>query len=386
MTGPESLIESSTESPTTLNVDLGARSYDIIIGEGLIDQAAAHIQPHLNSSRTYVITDENLATAWLPTLEASLTAAGIDFATKILPAGEQTKSFAYVDELTSWLLDQGVDRKTTLIALGGGVIGDLTGFVAAITLRGIPFIQVPTTLLAQVDSSVGGKTAIDTPQGKNLIGAFHQPALVLIDTDVLDTLPRRQVLAGYAEVVKYGLINAPDFFDWCETNAAALLNGDSRARRHAVETSCRIKAEIVAEDELESGKRALLNLGHTFGHALEAEAGYSDALVHGEAVAFGCLCALELSRRLDLCPGQDVERVRAHFARVGLPTKFRDLNNGSWAASLSAKTIIGHMAKDKKVESGQLTFILARGIGQSFTTRDVPLDILTDLLSELLQT
>ena len=367
-------------APITVEVDLGERAYNIVIGEGLIASAAEHVAPLLAQPATFIITDEHLAGHWLAPLQASLDAAGVGHATKILPAGEQTKSIGYVDELTGWLLDSGIDRKTTLIALGGGVIGDLTGFCAAITLRGIPFIQIPTTLLAQVDSSVGGKTGVDTPHGKNLVGAFHQPKLVLADTGSLDTLPWRQVLAGYAEVVKYGMIGDAGFFEWCEANAGALLAGDAGARRYAIEASCRAKAAIVAEDERESGRRALLNLGHTFAHAFEAEAGYSDTLLHGEAGALGCLAAFELSRRLGLWPGQDVERVRAHLETVGLPVTLAGIADAGW----TPEAIVGHMGKDKKVDAGRITFVLARAIGDAFTTRDVDPDVLDGLLSEIL--
>jgi len=365
---------------STVHVDLGERAYDIRIGGGLIANAGAHIKDLLAGPRVFVVTDEHVAEAWLPALEKALAAEGIEVSTKILPPGEQTKSFTYLEELTSWLLDQGIDRKTTIVAFGGGVIGDLVGFAAAITLRGIPFIQIPTTLLAQVDSSVGGKTAIDMPQGKNLAGAFYQPRLVLADTYALDTLPRRQVLAGYAEVVKYGLINDPDFFEWCEANGPALLNGDAAARRQAVEASCRAKAAIVQADEREAGQRALLNLGHTFAHAFEAQLGYADDLLHGEAVALGCLAAFELSRRLELCPGQDTERLRAHLDAMGLRTTLAGITDAGWTPDV----IIGHMGKDKKVDAGQINFILARGIGQAFVTNEVPQDILRDLLSDIL--
>lgn len=370
----------SEPTMTSLNVDLGDRSYAVEIGNGLIETAGARLKAVVPSPQVFVITDENVAASWLAPLQKSLDHHGIKHATKIFPPGEQTKSIRCIDELTAWLLDQGIDRKTTLVALGGGVIGDLTGFAAAITLRGVPFIQIPTTLLAQVDSSVGGKTGIDTPQGKNLIGAFHQPLLVLADTDTLNTLPRRQVLAGYAEVVKYGMISDPAFFDWCEMNAQALVDGDAEARRYAIEQSCRAKAEIVADDEREAGRRALLNLGHTFAHAFEAEAGYSDKLLHGEAVAFGCLCAFELSHRLELCTGQDVVRVARHLEGIGLPTSVKNIAEPHWTPEL----IIRHMSKDKKTESGQLTFVLARAIGEAFTTRDVPADLLNALVADMM--
>ena len=365
---------------TTVRVDLDDRSYDIVIGPDLISNAGALLSPVLETSRVIVITEDNVAPHWLAPLEESLRTEGITADTKVLPAGEQTKSMDQVTALTDWMLDIGVDRKTAVIALGGGVIGDLTGFCAAITLRGLAFIQIPTTLLAQVDSSVGGKTAVDCRHGKNLIGAFHQPRLVLADTNTLKTLPARQVRAGYAEVVKYGLINDLDFFEWCEAHGAAVLAGDPAAVRRAVEISCRAKAAIVAEDELEAGNRALLNLGHTFGHAFEAEAGLDDTLLHGEGVAFGTLCAFDLSQRMGLCAGQEVARVKAHFTDMGLPTTLDNVAGPTW----TPEVIIGHMGKDKKTEAGKLTFILARGIGQSFICRDVAEDMLHAQLSDIL--
>jgi 3-dehydroquinate synthase len=369
-----------TVPTTTVRVALGRRSYDIRIGDGLMAHAAGHLAPVLGRSPTRIVTDENLAAAWLPRLQAALDGAGIVHATKILPAGEQTKSLGQVATLTDWLLEQGVDRETVLIALGGGVIGDLCGFVAAITLRGIPFVQIPTTLLAQVDSSVGGKTGIDTAQGKNLIGAFHQPRLVLIDTQTLDTLPVRQVRAGYAETIKYGMINDPDFFGWCENNAEKLLRGDPAARRYAIETACRAKAAIVGEDERESGRRAVLNLGHTFAHAFETEAGYGDTLLHGEAVAIGCLCALRLSQQLGLCAAADVDRVRAHLNAVGLPTSLGPIMATPW----SAQAILRHMKKDKKAIGGGLTFVLLRALGDAFISRDVDAETVRGFLSDIL--
>jgi 3-dehydroquinate synthase len=286
----------------------------------------------------------------------------------ILPKGESTKSFAQLERLLDWLLGQHVGRDGLVIALGGGVVGDLAGFAAAITLRGLDFVQVPTTLLSQVDSSVGGKTAINMAHGKNLVGAFHQPGLVLIDTVVLDTLPRREVLAGYGEVVKYGLIRDPDFFDWLESNGAKVLAGDPEARRMAIVESCKAKARIVAADEREIGDRALLNFGHTFGHSLEAEAGYDGGVLHGEAVSIGMILALDLSREMGLCSGQDVDRVRRHFGDVGLPMEITAIpGSREW----SAPALINHMRHDKKVLAGQMRFILARGIGDAFVTAEV---------------
>jgi 3-dehydroquinate synthase len=350
-------------------VALGARAYDILIGEGVLADAGRYIRPLLRHPRVIVVTDEQVAPLHLSPLQQSFDESGIDHRVIVLPAGEQTKDFAHVETLTTRILDAGIERATPLIALGGGVIGDITGFAAAITLRGLPFMQVPTTLLAQVDSSVGGKTGINTRHGKNLIGAFHQPSLVLADIGVLDTLPRRELLAGYAEVVKYGLIGDAAFFAWLEANGAAVLTGDRPARRHAIKTSCLAKAVIVAEDETEKGVRALLNLGHTFGHALEAETGYGDALLHGEAVAIGMVLAFALSARLRLCPADDAARIRRHFADVGLPT---DLGRNVKTASWTVGRLLAHMSKDKKVQSGKMTFILARGIGKAFIAHDVP--------------
>jgi 3-dehydroquinate synthase len=345
-----------------LTVDLAQRSYEILIGRGLIAEAGALMKPVLRRPRVVAITDTNVAKHHLEGLERSLRGAGIAHDSIVLEAGEHTKSFAALEGLLTRLLEMGIERSTTLVALGGGVIGDLVGFAAAIALRGIDFVQIPTTLLAQVDSSVGGKTGIDMPQGKNLVGAFHQPRLVLADTATLDTLPRRQMLAGYAEVVKYGLINDPAFFAWLEAHGADLLDRDDALLRHAVLASCRAKAQVVAEDEREQDRRALLNLGHTFAHALEAECGYSDELLHGEAVAIGMVLAFELSARLGHSPLEDAARVQRHLASVGLPTSPTWIDGRDW----SAERLIRHMGRDKKVRDGRLAFVLARGIGQAF--------------------
>ena len=359
-----------------LRLDLGARSYDILVGRGLIAQAGSRIAPLLKQKRVIIVTDRNVARHHLEGLERSLHASGIVTAAITLEPGEQTKSFAELEDLTSRLFDLKVERHTTLIALGGGVIGDLTGFAAAVTLRGIDFIQIPTTLLAQVDSSVGGKTGINATQGKNLVGSFYQPRLVLTDTATLDTLARRELLAGYAEVVKYGLINDAAFFSWLETNGADLIDGDEAARRHAILVSCRAKAEVVGADEREAGARALLNLGHTFGHALEAECGYSDELLHGEAVAIGMVMAFDLSAQLGLCPLEDAARVQRHLASVGLPTSPGWIDGRDW----SAERLIQHMQRDKKVTGGRIGFVLARGIGKAFFPAHVELDEISALL------
>jgi 3-dehydroquinate synthase len=352
---------------STVTVGLGARSYDIHVGTGLLAQAGALIAPLLARPRTVIVTDETVAALHVPALQASLDRAGIASDTITLPPGEGSKSFAQLAALCDGLLAHGVERKDVVIALGGGVIGDLTGFAASILKRGCRFVQIPTTLLAQVDSSVGGKTGINTAAGKNLIGSFHQPILVLADTGVLATLPPRQLRAGYAEVVKYGLINDTDFFSWCEANGAAVLAGDSAALRYAVAYSCKAKADIVAADERETQDvRALLNLGHTFGHAYEAEAGYSEALLHGEAVAIGMADAFRYSAHIGLCPAADAARVIAHLNAVGLPTRN--------PLPATAEVLAQHMVHDKKAEAGQLTFILTRGIGRSFVQKGVRLD------------
>ncbi len=367
--------------PATLTVELGERSYDILVGSGLLAGAGELIRPILAEPSVVTITDTNVEKHWLGPLQDSLEAAGVANQSIVLAAGEQTKDYPHFEELTGKLLDAKVERRTTLIALGGGVIGDLVGFAAAVTLRGLDFVQVPTSLLAQVDSSVGGKTGINTPQGKNLIGAFHQPRLVVADTATLDTLPARAVREGYAEAVKYGLINDADFFAWLETNGKSVIDGDAEARRHAVFESCKAKAAFVAADEREQGQRALLNLGHTFGHALEAHSGYSDALHHGEAVAIGMVMAFDLSVRMGLCPAEDRDRVRHHFKAIGLPVGLEGVADGSW----SADRLIEYMGQDKKVRSGSLTFVLVRGIGGAFVTGDVDLGDLSAVLEEHLR-
>jgi len=360
----------------TLSVDLGQRSYEIRIGRGLIAEAGKLMLPLLKQKRVVAVTDTNVAPHHLESLERSVRAAGIAIDSIVLEAGEQTKSFAGLENLLTRLLQLGIERGTTLVALGGGVIGDLTGFAAAVALRGIDFIQIPTTLLAQVDSSVGGKTGIDTPQGKNLVGAFHQPRLVLADTATLDTLPRRQMLAGYAEVAKYGLINDPQFFTWLESNGVDVIERADVPLRHAVLESCRNKARVVSADEREQDARALLNLGHTFGHALEAECGYSDELLHGEAVAIGMVMAFDLSTQLGLCALEDAARVQRHLASVGLPTSPNWIDGRDW----SAERLIRHMGRDKKVKDGRIAFVLAKGIGQAFFPAHAALDEISALL------
>ena len=351
-----------------IEVGLGGRAYPVLIGQGLLAQAGERVRPLLKSARTAVVTDETVAAAHGQTLMRSLQAAGIEAELIVLPPGEETKSFAHLADLSGRLLDLKLDRGDLIVAFGGGVVGDLAGFAAAIYKRGVDFIQIPTTLLAQVDSSVGGKTAIDTPQGKNLIGAFHQPRMVLADLDVLATLPDRQMRAGYAEVLKYGLLGDFGFFEWLEANGGRTLARQPEALGRAVARSVEMKAEIVAEDEKEtSGRRALLNLGHTFGHALEAETGFGDLLLHGEGVAIGCALAFRFSARLGLCSGQDAERASAAIAAAGLPVRMDQLKAGPFASD----ALIGHMVQDKKAEGGRLTFILAKGLGQAFVAKNV---------------
>lgn len=362
-----------------LRVDLGGRSYSIIVGSGLLDRAGELAAPVLARPSAVVVTDETVAPLYLDALVEALGGAGIAAASVVLPAGEGTKNFAHLERLCDELLAVRIERSTMLIALGGGVIGDITGFAAGILLRGLDFIQVPTTLLAQVDSAVGGKTGINTGRGKNLVGLFHQPRLVIADTATLTTLEPRQRRAGYAEVVKYGLIGDPIFFAWLERNAAAVCAAEPEACRRAVRTSCAAKAAIVAEDEREAGRRALLNLGHTFGHALEAEAGYGEALLHGEAVAIGMVMAFALSARLGFCAPQTAERVRAHLRSVGLPTAIDEL---SFRPSWPAETLLAHMRHDKKVEDGRLRFVLARGIGAAFVCATVSGDDVVAVLRQ----
>ena len=366
----------------TVRVDLAGRGYDIAIGPGLIDRAGDLSRPLLAAPRVTIVSDETVTPLYGARLAASFEAAGIKTTSVTVPAGESSKEFASFGRLMNALLDTRPDRKTTLVALGGGVVGDLTGFAASVLLRGVDFIQVPTTLLAQVDSSVGGKTGINTRHGKNLVGTFYQPRLVLADTVVLDTLPRRELLAGYAEVVKYGLIDDPAFFAWCEKNGAGVLSGDAAARTYAIEQSCLSKARIVAADERETTDlRALLNLGHTFGHALEAETGFGPDLLHGEAVGTGMAMAFDLSARLGLCPAVDAQRVRAHLQAVGLPMRLRSIggdNRRTWDAG----RLVEHMRGDKKAESGRLAFVLARGIGRAFVSRDVDEAILRGFLAD----
>ncbi|MEO1676707.1 MAG: 3-dehydroquinate synthase [Pseudomonadota bacterium] len=365
----------------TVHVPLEGRAYDIRIGAGLMGRAGAEIAPLLQRSRVAIVSEERVAALHLAALEAALAEAGIESVALALPPGEATKGWPDFTRTIDWLLAQKVERRDVVVALGGGVVGDLAGFAAAVLRRGVRFVQVPTTLLAQVDSSVGGKTGINSAHGKNLIGAFHQPSLVLADTEVLATLPERDLLSGYAEVVKYGALGDAAFFAWLEENGAALKAGDPTARAQAVRRSCEMKAEIVVRDETEQGDRALLNLGHTFGHALEAATGYSDRLLHGEGVAVGMALAVELSARLGLCAQEVPSRLRAHLRAMGMPCDLADIAGGL----PDADALMALMAQDKKVIDGQMRFILVRGIGEAFVTSDVPPAAVRALLSEALE-
>lgn len=356
-----------------LDGDSADRSYDILTGPGLIDRVGELALPVARGRTAFILTDENVAPLYLGRVQFSLTAAGFNVHHLIVAAGEQSKSFGTLETVLNAMLDARCERTTLLVALGGGIIGDLAGFAASVLLRGVDFIQIPTTLLSQVDSSVGGKTGINTRHGKNLVGTFHQPRLVIADTDTLSTLPQREVLAGYAEVAKYGLIDDAPFWDWLELHGPEVVALSPSPLALAIHTSCTAKARVVAADETETGVRALLNLGHTFGHALEAEGGYGGPLLHGEAVAVGMVMAFDLSAAMGLCPAEDARRVRAHLSAVGLPVVPPKING----AAMDAKALLHHMAGDKKVKDGKVTFVLARGIGQSFLSREVdPADVL----------
>ena len=356
-----------TTAPHVISVALAGRPYDIVIGEGLLAQAGVRIGQLAPGAACAVIVDDNVAAMHLPALEASLAAAGIRTAVHRVPAGEASKCYAQFAACCDAVIGAKMERNDLIVAFGGGVVGDLAGFAAASVRRGMRLVQIPTSLLAQVDSSVGGKTGINSAHGKNLVGAFHQPALVLADAGVLNTLPPREFRAGYAEVAKYGLINDADFFHWLEENWRGVFAGGP-ARREAIARSCAAKAGVVARDETETGERALLNLGHTFGHALERLTGYDGArLVHGEGVAIGMVCAFRFSTMLGLCDGQDAARVEAHLRSVGLPTRMREIPG----LAANADALLEAMYQDKKVERGKLTFILARGVGKSFIARDI---------------
>jgi 3-dehydroquinate synthase len=359
-----------------IDVLLGTRSYSVHVGGGLVEQAGEFMRP-LARGATVVVTDRNVAALHLDRLLDSLRAAEIDSRPIVLEPGEETKSFRGLEQLTDQLLAAGLERDGLVLALGGGVIGDLAGFAAGVLKRGVACAQMPTTLLAQVDSSVGGKTAINTKEGKNLVGLFHQPKIVVADTALLATLPRRELLAGYAEVAKYGALGDADFFEWLEDHALAGLGGNAADLERMVAHSCRIKAAIVGRDERETGERALLNLGHTFGHALEAATGYSARLLHGEAVAIGMVLAFRLSAALGYISAHGADRLEQHLRDVSLPVSIADIPG----PRPDADALLAHMMHDKKLKDGRLTFILARGIGQAFTTSDVPLEAVRNILS-----
>jgi 3-dehydroquinate synthase len=367
------------ENETVIKVALGERSYPIALGDGLVAAGGQRIAAVLPGARCAVVTDQNVSALHLAPLKASLEAQGLFLGDAVVAAGEASKSFPVLARLCETLLKLGVERGDCVVALGGGVVGDLAGFAASVLRRGVRYVQIPTTLLAQVDSSVGGKTGIDMPQGKNLIGTFHQPSLVLADVSVLATLPPREFRAGYAEVVKYGLLGDAPFFAWLEQNWQKVFSGQGGDRLKAIETSIRAKAAIVEEDEREeSDKRALLNLGHTFGHALEAYAGYSDRLLHGEAIAIGMRLAFSYSVAQGLCPGADAARVERHLTAVGLPTKIANIPG----KAPTTGQLLRLMAQDKKVKGGKLALVLVRGIGAAFVERDVALDGLKAFLEQ----
>jgi 3-dehydroquinate synthase len=370
--------------PITVDVALGERAYDIVIGRGVLASLGERIARLRPGVRTAVVTDRTVAAHWLAPTEAVLAQAGIPTTAIVVEEGEGSKTYAGLAKVSEALIAAKVERNDLVIALGGGVVGDLAGFAASILRRGVDFVQVPTSLLAQVDSSVGGKTGINSPQGKNLLGAFHQPVLVIADTGVLDTLSPRQFRAGYAEVAKYGLLGDASFFNWLEANHADIVKGGA-AREHAIATSCRAKAAVVARDERETGDRALLNLGHTFGHALEAATGFSDRLFHGEGVAVGMVLAAQFSAELGMLPAADVERIERHLAGAGLPTHLQDIAGFTQEGLADADALLALMAQDKKVQRGRLTFILLEAIGRAVIAKDVEPAKVRDFLQAKLQ-
>jgi 3-dehydroquinate synthase len=370
--------------PITVDVALGDRAYDIVIGRDVLASLGKRVASLRPGARTAIVTDRTVASHWLARTEASLTEAGIATSHVIVEEGEGSKSYPVLEKVSEALIAARIERNDLVVALGGGVVGDLAGFAAAILRRGVDFVQVPTSLLAQVDSSVGGKTGINSPQGKNLIGAFHQPVLVVADTAVLDTLSPRQFRAGYAEVAKYGLLGDEAFFTWLEKNHADLFSGGA-AREHAIATSCRAKAAIVSRDERENGERALLNLGHTFGHALEAATGFSDRLFHGEGVSVGMVLAAQLSAQLGMIASDDAVRIERHLAEVGLPTALQDIAGFTQEGLADADRLMALMAQDKKVKRGRLTFILLEAIGRAVIASDVEPSLVRDFLQVKLE-
>ena len=367
----------------TVDVALGERAYDIVIGRGVLASLGARVAALRPGVRTAIVTDRTVAKHWLEQTERSLSEAGIPTSRIIVEEGEASKTYAGLENVSEALIAARIERNDLVIALGGGVVGDLAGFAAAILRRGVDFVQVPTSLLAQVDSSVGGKTGINSPQGKNLLGAFHQPVLVIADTSVLDTLSPRQFRAGYAEVAKYGVLGDEAFFSWLEASQADIFSGGA-AREHAIATSCRAKASIVSRDERENGERALLNLGHTFGHALEAATGFSDRLFHGEGVSVGMVLAAEFSAQLGMISAADAARVERHLASVGLPTHLQDIAGFAQEGLKDADALVALMAQDKKVKRGKLTFILLQAIGRAVVANDVEPALVRDFLQQKL--
>lgn len=370
-------------APVTVDVALGDRAYDIVIGRDVLPLLGHRIKALRPGARVAIVTDHTVAKHWLGKTEAALSDAGIASSRIVVGEGEASKSYAVLQDVAEGLIAAKIERNDLVIALGGGVIGDLAGFAAAIVRRGVDFVQVPTSLLAQVDSSVGGKTGINSPHGKNLVGAFHQPVLVVADTAVLDTLSPRQFRSGYAEVAKYGVLGDAGFFSWLEANHADIFSGGG-AREHAIATSCRAKAAIVARDERENGERALLNLGHTFGHALEAATGFSDRLFHGEGVSVGMVLAAEFSAHMNMISAADAARVQQHLAEVGLPTRLQDIAGFQQEGLADADALMALMAQDKKVKRGRLTFILLEKIGKAVITNDVDPSVVRDFLLEKL--
>ena len=374
---------SGASPPTIVNVGLGERAYDIVIGRGVLASLGERVAALRPGVRTAIVTDRTVAKHWLEPAEAALAASGIPTSRIVVEEGEISKTYAGLEKVSEALVAAKIERNDLVIALGGGVVGDLAGFAAAILRRGVDFVQVPTSLLAQVDSSVGGKTGINSPQGKNLLGAFHQPVLVIADTAVLDTLSPRQFRAGYAEVAKYGVLGDEAFFTWLEKNHAAIFKGGS-AREHAIATSCRAKAGVVSRDERETGERALLNLGHTFGHALEAATGFSDRLFHGEGVAIGMTLAAQFSARLGMIGEADAVRVERHLVEAGLPTRLQDIAGFAQEGLADADALMALMAQDKKVKRGKLTFILLEAVGRAVIAKDVEPAPVRDFLQEKL--
>ncbi len=377
MTAP--LKHPDLADPVIVVVALGMRTYDIIIGRGVLASLGARVAALRPGVRTAIVTDRTVAKHWLEPAEASLAAAGIPTSRIVVEEGEISKTYAGLEKVSEALIAAKIERNDLVVALGGGVVGDLAGFAAAILRRGVDFVQVPTSLLAQVDSSVGGKTGINSPQGKNLLGAFHQPVLVIADTAVLDTLSPRQFRAGYAEVAKYGVLGDEAFFTWLEKNHADIFKGGA-AREHAVATSCRAKAGVVSRDERETGERALLNLGHTFGHALEAATGFSDRLFHGEGVSIGTVLAAEFSAKLGMIAPADAARIERHLAEAGLPTHLQDIAGFAQEGLSDADSLMALIAQDKKVKRGQLTFILLEAVGRAVIAKDVEPSLVRDFL------